>query len=320
MSGKRLKNLLRLAFGLCVLAWVFGHLEIGKLVGLARRGDPASLACGVGFLVAAMIGLQWTRLHLLIKHYTPDLATSLKIFFVGALFNNFLPTNIGGDAIRLMYLKQLRNESLGTPFMLLVIYRFSNFALLIVSGFSYVALSHDRLFALLRARGLWIEPRPVTAFAVAIGCIVVCGTTFTLRRRMPARVLAFWQGCRAGLARLTRADALSLLLQSVLFQLCRMLSFYFLVRYMGERVSLWDLVFVISATAVTAALPVTVAGLGVIEASITGLLVMYGVEVTSAGAVALVNRAVMLLSAAIGGVIYLRSDAPAARVDEPEPV
>jgi uncharacterized membrane protein YbhN (UPF0104 family) len=54
-------------------------------------------------------------------------------------------------------------------------------------------------------------------------------------------------------------------------------------------------------------LPVTVAGLGVLEASITGLLVMYGVEVSSAAAVALVNRAVLMLSAAIGGIIYLRS-------------
>jgi hypothetical protein len=38
--------------------------------------------------------------------------------------------------------------------------------------------------------------------------------------------------------------------------------------------------------------------------------VMYGVELSCAGAVAFVNRAVLMLSASIGGVIYLRSVQP----------
>jgi uncharacterized membrane protein YbhN (UPF0104 family) len=51
-------------------------------------------------------------------------------------------------------------------------------------------------------------------------------------------------------------------------------------------------------------LPITIAGFGVIEASITGLLGLFGVELSCAAGVALVNRAVMLLAAAIGGIIY----------------
>jgi len=314
MLGKRLQNLLKMTFGLCVLAWIAWHLELSKLLDLARRGEPLHFVLGVGFLVVAMLGLQWTRLHLLIKSYTPNLATSLKIFFVGALFNNFLPSNIGGDAVRLMYLKNLRGEGWGTPLTLLVMYRLSSFVLLVIGGLAYVSVERQRLIALLRANHLFVELRPTTWLLAAALSLALLAAAYMLRHRVSARV----QGrvaesvrtVRAAFALLSRADAFSLLVQTALFHLCRVLSFYFLVRYMGQSVALWDLVFVISATAVIAVLPVTVAGLGVMEASITGLLVMYGVELSCAGAVAFVNRAVLLLSAAIGGVIYLRSGEP----------
>jgi uncharacterized protein (TIRG00374 family) len=311
MSGKRLQNLLKMLFGLGVLAWIGWHLELSKLLELARRGDPLHFALGVGFMIVAMIGLQWSRLHLLIKSYTPNLATSLKIFFVGALFNNFLPSNIGGDAVRLMYLKNLRKEGWGTPFTLLILYRLSSFVLLVIGGLVYVGVEHQRLVALLRAHHLFVELRATTWLLSACLILALIAAGFALRRRLSARLQGRMaesvRAVRAAFELLSRADAMSLLVQTVLFHACRMLSFYFLVRYMGQSVALWDLVLVISATAVISVLPVTVAGLGVMEASITGLLVMYGVELSSAGAVAFVNRAVLMLSAAIGGLIYLRS-------------
>jgi uncharacterized protein (TIRG00374 family) len=314
MSGKRLQSFLRLAFGLCVLAWIAWHLELSKLLAIARAGEPLHFALGCGFLIVAMLGLQWTRLHLLIKSYEPSLATSLKIFFVGALFNNFLPSNIGGDAMRLVYLQGLRAESWGTPLMLLLIYRLSSFVMLLLGGFAYIALEHARLLGLLRAHQLLIEPRSSILLAAAGGGLAAIAVAVALRERLSARVkrrvAEFVSACQAALRLLSRADLLWLFVQTGLFHLCRMLSFYFLVRYGAQSIALWDLVFVISATAVMAVLPVTVAGLGVLEASITGLLVMYGVELSSAGAVAFVNRAVLMLSAAIGGVIYLRSGEP----------
>jgi uncharacterized membrane protein YbhN (UPF0104 family) len=314
MSGKRLQSLLRMAFGLSVLAWIAWHLELAKLIDVAHRGEPGDFALGCGFLILAMFGFQWSRLHLLIRSYAPGLATSLKIFFVGALFNNFLPSNIGGDAMRLIYLQGLRAESWATPFMLLLVYRLSSFALLLLGGFAYIAIEHARLLGLLRARHLLVELRSSTWLVAIGGGLALLALAFSQRHRLSARLIAraaaFARACRTAWQLLSRSDLCWLFVQTALFQLCRMLSFYFLVRYAGQAIALWDLVFVISATAVIAVLPVTVAGLGVLEASITGLLVMYGVELSCAGAVALVNRAVLLLMAAIGGAIYLRSSEP----------
>lgn len=314
MLGKRLPRALRIAFGLSVIAFIAWHLELAKLAAIARTGDPLYFALGCGFLVVAMLGLQWARLQLLIKSYKPSFATSLKIFFVGALFNNVLPSNLGGDAMRLIYLQELRAESWGTPFMLLLVYRASSFAVLLGAGFGYLAVEHVRLLSLLHARQLGIAARGLTFLAAIGGVLALLALGFTLRRRLSdrlkTRIAEFVRACRAALQLLSTSDLIWLFALTVLFHLCRMLSFYFLVRYAGQSIALWDLVFVISATAVIAVLPVTVAGLGVLEASITGLLVIYGVELSCAGAVAFVNRAVLLLSAAIGGIIYLRRASP----------
>jgi glycosyltransferase 2 family protein len=318
MAGKRLPNLLKMLFGLGVLTWIGWHLEFAKLWRLARQGEPLDFALGAGFLVLAMIGLQWSRLHLLIKSFTPSLAISLRIFFVGALFNNFLPSNIGGDAVRLLYLKNLRADGWGTPFMLLLIYRLSSFLLLVLSGLLYLALERERLLELLQVEHLIVRLAPSTWFAIALASLLLLAAGFALRKRLSqrlgARFAEFARACKLAVSLLSRADLISLGVQTALFQLCRMLSFYFLVRYMGQQVALWDLTFVVSASALLAVAPVTVAGLGVMEASITGLLAMYGVDLSCAGAVALMNRAVLLLSAAIGGVLYLRSAEPAAAV------
>jgi uncharacterized protein (TIRG00374 family) len=308
---KRLKNFLKVAFGLGILAWIVSGIRLDELLALAKQGDPQNLALGVGSLLVAMLYFQWSRLHLLIKGYTDGVATSLKIFYVGALFNNVLPSNIGGDAIRLMYLKSLRADNWGTPFMLLLLYRVSGFTLLVLAGLTYVIFDHARLLQLLAAQHVFVRLDTSTwliAGAVAVVCLAL--GVWLLRRlsvRMRDRILGFLRNCRAGLAQLSGADAVSLVVQTALFHGFRLLSFYYLVLYLGQHVSMWDLLFVISATAIIAVLPVTIAGLGVMEGSISLLLTMYGVSSSSAVAIALVNRAVLLLLAAIGGVIYLSS-------------
>lgn len=318
---KRLKTVLKVVLGLGILAFICAGIEPDQLLVLARKGDPAHLALGVGSLLLAMLYFQWSRLHLLIKSYTDGIAVSLKIFYVGALFNNLLPSNIGGDAIRLMYLKSLRPDSWGAPFMLLFIYRASGFVLLVLAGLIYIVVEHDRLIALLAAQHVLLELRPLTWLAILAGLGVALLAALWAARRMSARlrerIVGFLTNCRLGLAQLSSADAIRLVIHTALFHGFRLLSFYYLVLYLGQRVAIWDLVFVISATAVIAVLPVTVAGLGVTEGSITLLLGMYGVAQSSAVAIALVNRAVMLLLAAIGGVVYMGSKNDLARAAPP---
>jgi uncharacterized protein (TIRG00374 family) len=314
MSRAQFQHAFRFTFGLGLLACIVHQIELEQLVALARAGEPAHLLLGAGFLVVSMLGLQWTRLHVLISSYTRSWKMSLEIFYVGALFNNFLPSNLGGDAMRLLYLRELRAGNLGTPFMLLLAYRASSFVVLFSAGIAYMLIEHARLVHLLQATALRraLETLDAQTFwTVSAVCTIALALVVWLSRhvsvRIRERVFGFVIGCRDAFALLSPSVVASLMFQTVLFHVCRLLSFYFLVGYAGQHVVLWDLVFVLWISALANLVPVSVAGFGVVEATITGLLAMYGVDVTCAGAVALVNRAVMLLAAAIGGVMYLRS-------------
>lgn len=306
---KAVKNLLQIAIGLGLLAWTVSGIHLGELVALAREGEPKNLALGIGTLLVAMLYFQWSRLHLLIKGYTDGIATSLKIFYVGALFNNFLPSNIGGDAIRLMYLKTLRRDNWGGPFALLLLYRVSGFALLVAGGLIYIVFEHARVLQLLEAQHVFVSFGARTWLIAGVLAVVgLVAAVVVLRRlsdKVRTRIFGFLRNCQTALGELSTGDIVQLVLQTALFHGFRLLSFYYLILYLGQYVSLWDLVLVISATAIVAVLPVSVAGLGVTEGSITLLLTMYGVSPSAAVAIALVNRAVMLFLAAIGGVVYL---------------
>jgi len=316
MSRTQLQHIFRVAVGCSLVAVIVHKIELEQLLALAKSGEPARLGLGAGFLVVGMLGLQWTRLHVLIRSYTQSWRTSLEIFYVGALFNNLLPSNLGGDAIRLLYLRGLREGSLGTPFMLLLAYRASSFAVLLVAGIAYVLVEHARLFALVASLPWQVQLDGRALGLLACASALAAGLGLWLRtrssERLRARISDFVCGCRAAFDLLPPHVVASLMLQTVLFHLCRVLSFYFLVGFAGQHIVLWDLVFVLWISALANLLPISVAGFGVVEAAITGLLSLYGVDVTCAGAVALVNRAVMLLAAGIGAVIYLRSGLPSA--------
>lgn len=313
MLRKRLMNLLKIAFGLGTLLWIARGLQPSELLALARKGNVVHLALGVGCLLIAMMYFQWTRLHLLMKGYAVSIKTSLKIFYVGALFNNLLPGNIGGDAIRLIYLKNLKADNWGTPFMLMLLYRLSGLFVLVLGGLVYIAIEHQRLLALLQAQHLLLSLSTRTWLlgfsALVVVAIVGVLALRRLSEKLRTRALGFLRNCGAAFGMLSLRDRFSLVTHTVLLHLFRMFAFYYLVMYLGQHVSMWDLVFVISATAVAAVLPITVAGLGVMEGSISGLLTMYGVDPSAAVAVALVNRAVLLLLAAIGGVVYVATRA-----------
>jgi uncharacterized membrane protein YbhN (UPF0104 family) len=280
-----------------------------ELAQLLRRGDTSQLALGVGLLFLANPIMQALRLHVLVARYTERLAVTLKIFFVSAFFNSMLPSNLGGDAIRLVYLRQLRAGNWGGPFALLLLHRASGMATLLLGAGAYAALQHERLAAVLR-RG-HIETRvPVEAFALAALLMLLLGLAFLAlsgqqRSRLTARLRGFAANCAQALSQVGALVAVQLLVLTLAFHFTRMLAFYVIVHYAGESVGLWDLSIVLAVTALAGVIPITAGGLGLVEGAISMTLALYGVSEGAALAVAIANRLVLLVGAAAGGLVYL---------------
>jgi uncharacterized membrane protein YbhN (UPF0104 family) len=300
---------LKVAVGLGLLAFIVTRVDAGELAQLLHRGDERRLARGVALLFFANPVVQALRLHVLVARYTERLAVTLKIFFVSAFFNSMLPSNLGGDAIRLVYLRQLRADNWGGPFAMLLLHRASGMFVLLLGAAVYAGVQHERLAAVLRAGGVEAQvPLPALG-AGAAAAVLLAALWFALsgqqRARVAGRLRGFAVNCARALAEVGKLVALELLLLTVAFHFMRMLAFYVLVGYAGGSVGLWDLSIVLAVTALAGLVPITVGGLGLVEGAISVTLVLYGVPEEAALAVAIANRAVLLAGAAAGGLVYL---------------
>jgi uncharacterized membrane protein YbhN (UPF0104 family) len=313
---------LKVAVGLGLLAFIVTRVDPRELAQLLRRGDARQLALGVGLLFLANPIMQALRLHVLVARYTERLAVTLKIFFVSAFFNSMLPSNLGGDAIRLVYLRQLRADNWGGPFALLLLHRASGMVTLLLGAGAYAVVQHERLAAVLRAGH--IETRvPVEAIGVAALLVLVLALVFfalssAQRTRLTGKLRGFFTNCAQALSQVGMLVAVQLLVLTLAFHFTRMLAFYVILHYAGESVGLWDLSIVLAVTALAGVIPITAGGLGLVEGAISMTLALYGVSEGAALAVAITNRLVLLVGAAAGGLVYLAVRAAPRTDDAPE--
>ena len=302
---------LKVALGVGLLAFIASRVDPQELRRLLREGDPTQLALGFGLLYFANPVLQALRLHVLVAGYTRSVWATLKIFFVSAFFNVMLPSNIGGDAIRLVYLRRLRSDSWGGPVALLAMHRVTGLLVLLIAAGACALLRLPHVASVLRAAHV----RTHLPWQLLLGAAVCAGLCLlawlalsaAIRARAVALGVRFLGECRQALGEIGRANMALLLLLTAAFHVVRMLAFYVLVRYAGQDVDILDLLFVLAATALAGVVPITVGGLGLMEGAIGATLSLFGVGPGAAFAVAAANRLVMLASSATGGLVYLRS-------------
>src|SRR3954469_21490184 len=92
----------KIAVSIALLSFLFSRIDAGRLWAIARRASPAWLAIALGiFLVNVLISVWRCRVLLHAQQVPIPVRTLLGSFLVALFFNNFLPSNIGGDVMRI---------------------------------------------------------------------------------------------------------------------------------------------------------------------------------------------------------------------------
>ena len=309
---------LRVAFGLALLGVLIARIDPGEYRSFVERGDPQQLALGLGLLFLAFPVLQALRLHPLVARYTGSLRSTFSVFMVGAFFNTMLPSNVGGDAVRLLYLRRMQADNWGGPFAMLMLHRATGMGVLLLAAAGHAAIEHRRLARVLSGVELSLPASKLIAIALLglTACVAAAIAIARSEHAFARRVRTFLADCWRATTEVGLGGTLLLLALTALFHLVRMLAFLMLVRYTGQSIGFWDLLPVLTATALAGVVPLTVGGLGLMEGAISVTLGLFGVDETAAVATALANRAVLLVSAALGGLTYVLT--PAARSQSAE--
>jgi uncharacterized protein (TIRG00374 family) len=233
-----------------------------------------------------------------------------EIIFVSWLVNSVVPAKLG-DVYRAWLLKVNYPVSLSATFGTVFIER-------VFDLFAIVVLGLGAAFWSFRD-GLSNEVRIIMGIGVAVvaGLAVALFTLRSFGRQLlellplPDRVYDLYDKFEEGVFSVDRRSVPLIGVLTVLIWTTEALRLLFVVEAMGFEISLGisGAFFVALVASLLTAVPFTPAGLGIVEAGIVGLLtVVYQADPTEAAAIALVDRAISVLSViALGFIAYVLS-------------
>ncbi|UCH84759.1 MAG: flippase-like domain-containing protein [Candidatus Latescibacterota bacterium] len=111
MPGRGFRLILKIVVSAGLLGFLLTKISTDQLLALIEALDRRLIAAAMGvFLTSNILGsFQW---HVLLRSSGVDIPfkKTIRFYFVGLFFNNFLPANIGGDAVKVYDVSRVGNS------------------------------------------------------------------------------------------------------------------------------------------------------------------------------------------------------------------
>jgi uncharacterized protein (TIRG00374 family) len=298
-----------------VLLWLlFSRADLGRTFGQFRQMNVLWMSAALGMYGLMLLVSAW-RWRLLLRVQTVDvsLTTLTKSFLVATFFNNFLPSNIGGDVVRVADTAPFAGSKTLATTVVLLDRILGLIALLAVAavasalaaalGVRLQAAAYVWLALLVIAAGLIVFlrfPETVSRLLRTIGA----GRAAKLQTRLHNLVAAIERfACQP--RRLWQAFVGAIAVQGllVLFYVCA-------ARSLSVPLPLLAASVIVPVSLAVQMAPVSINGFGVREAVFAFFFTKLGFDVSSALTLSLGSAGlIMLFSLSGGGVFLLRSRA-----------
>lgn len=308
MSRKRLIDLLKIVVSLGLIALLLSQIGFQRVLEVFARADMFYWLLGLGtFLVGIVV--KTFRWQILLAALGINVAGGelVQLNFIGFLFNNILPSGIGGDVVKMYELSKDSHrgaESVNAVFVDRVVG-------LVVAQFMAIVAA---------VVGHKLISSHILIITIALFVASVIGMWILTQGRLwelildKARFLSTWQEGRWAerIRRLYGAfrgyDRDSLLRAtgvSFVFNVLLILANYFVGLALGADISLLYYWIFVPITSVVTMLPVSLNGLGIREMSYVALFTQAGVPEQVAFSMSLSFYAFTVISGLIGGVLYI---------------
>jgi glycosyltransferase 2 family protein len=258
--------------------------------------------------VSNLLGAAQWRLLLVRQGVTMTYVEILRIYFMGLFFNNFMPGNVGGDFKRIADIRMESGQKLGAGFSATVFDRlfglfFLN-ALAIAVGFLFFIWDSSK------------SPYLLPSLAVFAGFCVLFSAMFSRRfGKLLETLLKPWVPVWAMERFVSLKDRfhlfrstelwLQVFVLSALTQVMRVSVHWLCGLAVGLDISVSWYFYFIPIVAVITALPISIGGFGVREASAAYLFKQVGVATMDSVIVQLFAYGVSLLVSLAGGLEFL---------------
>lgn len=315
---------LRVAISAAILGWLFSRMDWPQLIETWRdlRWEWWLGAVAISIVSQFVVGLRW-RILTRPLGFTDSAMRCIGLEFVGMFVNLFMPSTIGGDVARAWYLDGGRGMR----------------ARAMISVFVEQSSGMAVLFAMALAGSLfgyslfpsWLLPVVlIVSGGFLVGLLVLIAASRWLSRRLRFAGASWLQGVQHYAETLAEAVAiywrhrlpfLASIGLAVAMYLLMFSTMWMLSHGLGHPVPLVYLCAIIPIITLLMWVPLSMAGVGVREASLSFFLAPLGVPAAAAVSLGLLSFFNLALISLIGGVIYSFGVYPKLESEQPaEPV
>ncbi|MHB8465156.1 MAG: lysylphosphatidylglycerol synthase transmembrane domain-containing protein [Acidimicrobiales bacterium] len=313
---------IRIGASVVMLAVLIEEFDIDSLGIEWARSTVLLFLGGMCFTILGIVlsAVRWQRV-LVAMDLRPRLWPLLHTYLASQFLSNFLPSSIGGDALRVTRLSATSEEDRAagdpeapTAFASVVLDRMSGWLILPLLCLAGLFIN-PTLLHLGRSSHAAVALSIVTL--VALGAVVWAASSPRIGGRLAGHQnwLRFLGAVHLGLARILKKPtaALQVIGASVLYQLAIVTAGYLAARAIGIHLGPTAMLAFIPAVAIIQVLPISVGGLGLREGAFAVFLHPLGVATTQAIALGLCMYGMHLVASLLGAPSFAVGRRPTHR-------
>jgi uncharacterized protein (TIRG00374 family) len=306
--SNRWKSTIRVASGFALLAFLLGMVDFRELLASVRDASPVLLVAS--FALFALQGVpESLRLRTVYAAWGISFKKAWQLFIIGMFFSNFMPGVIGADVYQVQQMNAIK-PGLTKPISLSLLLRTSGlmvnlaFALIVI----FLEAGNATEFLSLSQISNWL-PSHSWFWVVLVGIALFFVAAFLwIAARVGRFAEIFAETSKdfySAITSLTGLQTANLYIHGVFVVLLRAGSLYVLLLACGTQASLPDVILAVTVTVLALLVPISFAGIGVREISLSAILVASGVAAHDAVAISLLGRFFIWMLSLIGGVWFV---------------
>jgi uncharacterized membrane protein YbhN (UPF0104 family) len=302
----------KLAVSIALLVLLFSRIDVAKLWASARQASLTWMTIALGLYAVSIFVMVW-RWWLLLEAQDVDMPFP-KLFgsmSVALFFNNFLPSNIGGDVVRISDTAKVARSKTLAATVVLADRTMGMMGLVFVAavGLSLVASPVGRTPLPIWPSWLWAG---FTSGMLVGGLILWSPGGLGLLLRPLTVLHPEWVGGRIGSLTETlhrfrshMGAMVTCFAGAVVVQVMTVAFGWAVARALGIPIGPFDLAVVVPLAGVVQMFPVSVNGFGVREATYSLYFTRIGLPIESAILLSLTSTAVVMLYSLTGAAVYV---------------
>ena len=297
-----MKNIIKLLITIAIFYFLFRNIdfvEFSKIL-LNSHGGWILVALVMQLASTYLAAYRWFKISQLLV-FKEKLSFYVRSYFKGTFFNQVLPSSIGGDAVRIIDLTRKGYEKKDAFYVVFVDRVVGLVGLLVLN-----------LFATLLFFGAFDEQFSLLIIFIALGGILGFALLFQLHRLAflaNVKILNLFARLAKRLNSLYASRALLLkhIGISVIVHFFSVLTMYGLSLALSLELSFQMLLIAVPPVFLLTIVPISLAGWGVREGAMIGILMLVGADQTKILAMSVLYGLLLIVSALPGSYFWIKS-------------